>query len=171
MAGLLITNRELALWTGRDASEVARDPWAAEVIEKFSDYARFLSGVDWARPVTIEGEVDLPFDARMAILQACRRTYGNPDSEVQTSVGPISSRILDEAALAGAFTEAEMSKIQAYNPSGSPDSLWVLTTTRGIDPLPVAEVLFVSDDRQVNLGLLDPWGIPMFSPGDPGGEG
>ncbi len=174
MAGPLITTRELALWASREFSEVDSDPWAAEVVDKFSDYARFLGGIDWANPVTLEAEVPVPFDVRMAVLVAAKRTYGNPDAEVHTSVGPISSRILDEVAIVGAFTEKELEAIQGYNPAGGPGGLWVQTLTRGEDPLPYAEVLYVVDDQQINMGLTNAypsWGIPMFNEGDPGGGG
>lgn len=177
MASPLITTRELALWTTRDPEVVALDEWALEVIEKFSDYARFLGGQSWANPVTVEGEVLVPFDVRMAVLVASKRTYGNPDAEVSTTVGPISSRILDEAAIVGAFTDKELEMIQGYHPDGAPSAgggLWVQPLTSAAEPLASTEVLFVPDDQQVNLSSTNvgpSWDIPMFNPGDPGSEG
>lgn len=175
MAGPLVTPRELALWSQRPEAEVVDDPWATEVVEKLSDYARFLGGTDWSLEPATEDEVAPPFDVRMAVLRAARTTYVNPDSEVQSSVGPIGSTILDAAALAGAFTEAEKATLQRHRPDGNPSGLWVQPTTRGEDPLPTAEVLYLPDDQQVNLTEDDSawpsWEIPMFSPGDPGGEG
>lgn len=174
MAGALITNRELALWSQRTEATVAADPWAEEVIEKFSDYARFKGGTDWSLAPALETEVLVPFDVRMAVLAAARRTYVNPDSEVSSTTGPISSRILDEAALAGAFTESELSAIQGYHPDGDPEGIWVMSTTKGADVLPTAEVLYLPDDQQINLDETDSawpsWDIPMFSPGDPGSD-
>ncbi len=177
MAGPLITTRELALWTTRDPAVVAVDDWALEVIEKFSDYARFLGGHPWANPVTVEGETLVPFDVRMAVLVACKRTYGNPDAEVATTVGPISSRILDEAAIVGAFTDKELEMIQDYNPKGAPSAgggLYTIPLTSGPEPLASTERLFVSDDQQINIDTTNAapsWDIPLFNPGDPGSEG
>jgi len=171
----LITSASLALWSQRDPDEVAADPWAAEVIREFSDYARFLAGHDeW----TIDGDLAAPYDVRRAVLMAARRTYTNPDSEVQTGVGPISSRVLDEAALAGAFTESELTLIQGYNEDDEQASggfgLWVLSTTRGDAPLATRERLCVPDNQQVNLETTNAapsWEFPLFAEGDPGGEG
>lgn len=175
MAGALITDRELALWSQTTEDVIAADDWAQELIAKFSDYARHLSKVDWSLAPVGADEVVPSVDVRMAILAATRRTYVNPDSEKSTGIGPISSTILDSAALAGAFTESERALLESYNPDGDPAGLWVQPTTRGDFVLPVEEVLYVPDDSQVALTEADSawpsWDIPLFNPGDPGGDG
>ena len=177
MADPLVTLSQLALWTQRAEAELEADPFATELITELSDYARFLAGrPDWVR-IGFDDETtfEAPYDVRRAVLMAAKRTYKNPDGEVSNTVGPISSRILDQEAVTGAFTEAELAAIQGYNPGGAPDGLYVITTTRGDDPLPYDEILYVPDDHQINLipddSAYPSWDIPMFSPGDPGGEG
>lgn len=177
MTDPIITPQQLALWSQQDPETVAADPWALEVIQVFSDYARFLAGRDGTQTDSTGATVEAwtastaPYDVKLAVLMASRRTYTNPDSETSSTTGPISSTILTEAALAGAFTDTELATIKGYNVGGDPSGLWVLHTTRGDDPVPVDEVLYVSDDQQVGLAdSADPreWKIPLFNPLDPG---
>lgn len=155
----LITAEELALWTQSETDEVEADPFATEVMEKVSEMARFFGGhADWTRN-------NAPFDVKMVVLQVCKRTYSNPDQEVQTSTGPISSRVLQVAALLLALTPTEKATLTKYNPDGDPDAgggLWILRPTPEPGTSLSDVVLFVPDDS------LSDWYIPMFSTLDPG---
>lgn len=167
----LITTAELATWTQNDPAEVAEDPYALEVLEKVSGLVRFIAGQpEWELATT-------PFDARLVALMVAKRSYANPDQEVSSNVGPIGSRVLDVAALLLELTESERATLVKYNADGDPSAassgLWVLHTTVGPE-VKVEEVLYVGDDQQINLHTTNAapeWMIPMFSPGDPGGEG
>lgn len=162
MAALLSTEK-LALWTQNEPADVAADPFAAEVIDVVSQLAQFLGGhPDWS---LTPGVNYAPFDVQLVVLQVAKRTYGNPDQEVATGVGPISSRVLDVAALLTDLTETERAVLTKYNPTGDPDGgggLWVLQTARDPASLMPEATLFVPDDS------LSDWYIPMFSDGDPG---
>lgn len=160
MADELITPAELALWTQNDEADVIADPWAAEVLDKVSQMARFLGG----QTIETWTLATAPFDVRMVALQVAKRVYSNPDQEVSTQVGPIGSRVLEAAALLMELTDSERATLTKYNSEGDPDGgggLWVLATTRGEETVPGA-TYYVPDDS------LSDWYIPMFSPGDPG---
>ena len=76
MAEPLLTTRELALWTTQDESFVETDPFAAEVIEKVSELARFLGGhPEWHLG---NDEDKAPFVVLLVVLQICMRAYENP---------------------------------------------------------------------------------------------
>lgn len=161
----LITARELALWTGNTEAEVTADDFAAEVMEKVSDLARFLGGhPEWTLDVGVD---QVPYDVRLLVLVVAKRCYENPAQVVQEgSVGPIGGdRVLDVAAMLFDLSETERATLTKYNPTGDPDTgaagLWVLTTGTRAETQADA-VLYVPDDS------LSDWYIPMFSPGDPG---
>ena len=163
----LISFAELATWTQNDPADVAADPFAAEVLDKVSGLVRFLTGHPEYEPS------NAPFDVTMVALQVAKRTYANPDQEVATGVGPISSRVLDAAAMLTELTESERRTLTKYNPAGDPDNppvggLWVQPTKRHDYEALKPVTLYVDDDQQINLGDERPWSIPMFSPGDPG---
>ena len=161
----LITESEMALWCQSTVEALAADPFAAEVRSKVSAYVCFLA----QQPLWTVDTV--PIDVKMLTIRVIRRTYVNPDSEVQTGIGPISSRILDEAALAAAFTDSEIKLLETKIPDGSgQDGLWV-ASIGGADVL-LQPTVYLSDDSQV--GLLDSadprsWDIPMFDINDNGG--
>jgi len=162
----LLTKNTLALWTQRDPAEVEVDPFAAEVIDKVSQLAQFLGG----NPLwdLAGGANQAPFDVQMVVLQVCKRTYGNPDQEVSSNVGPIGSRVLDVAALLMDLTDTERATLTKYNPEGDPNTgdgqLHIVSIGRDpISTLPDS-VLFVPDDS------LSDWYIPMFGLNDPGSE-
>lgn len=166
MANDLILPRELALWTQTPLERVEGDDFAAEVMDKVSQMAKFLAGQPlWTYETA-------PFDVKMVVLQVCKRSYQNPNQVIQEgSVGPIGGdRILEAAALLTNLTDSERATLEKHNPGGSPDGLWVMSTTTR-HQLPSAERLYVGDNQQINLELSnDPreWMIPMFNPGDPG---
>jgi hypothetical protein len=170
----LLTKQKLALWTQNDVAVVENDPFAAEVIDVVSQMAQFLGGhPEWS---LVPGATVAPFDVQLVVLQVCKRVYGNPDQEVATGVGPISSRVLDVAALLLELTPSERAVLTRYNPNGDPaesgNGLWVLHTTRGDESLLLETTLFIDDDQQINMtpdeSAYPSWSIPMFSPGDPG---
>lgn len=170
----LLTKQKLALWTQNDVAAVENDPFAAEVIDVVSQMAQFLSGhPEWT---LVPGATYAPFDVQLVVLQVCKRAYGNPDQEVATGVGPISSRVLDVAALLLELTPTERETLVRYNPNGDPagadGGFWVLHTTQGDETLLLETRLFIDDDEQINMTIDESaypsWSIPMFSPGDPG---
>jgi hypothetical protein len=168
----LVTFTELATWTQNDASEVAADPLAIEVLDKVSGLVRFLGGHDdWE--IDGVGEAKVPYDARLVALMVAKRAYENPGQVVQSgSIGPIGGdRVLDVAAMLLDLSETERATLTKYNATGDPDQpttgLWVMRTTVQEDASGDA-VLYVGDNMQVNLGDEREWMIPMFSPGDPG---
>jgi hypothetical protein len=171
----LLTKNKLALWTQNEPAVVENDPFAAEVIDVVSQMAQFLGGhPEWS---LVPGLTYAPFDVQLVVLQVCKRTYGNPDQEVATGVGPISSRVLDVAAMLTDLTPSERETLTKYNPNGDPanpggNGLWVLHTTQGTENLLLETTLFVDDDQQINMtadeSAYPSWSIPMFSPNDPG---
>lgn len=175
----LLTNQELALWTGNTLADVDSDDFATEVIDKVSEMICFLGGhPNWT---LVAGPDSAPVDVRMVVLQVCKRTYENPRQVVQEgNVGPIGGdRVLDIAAMLMELSEYERSTIVKYNPDGDPTptdagQVFILPTTRGIETtLPQTSPLYVGDDQQVNLDVsADPreWKIPLFNPGDPGDD-
>lgn len=175
MANDLITAAELATWTQNDVDEVTVDPFAIEVMDKVSQMAKFFGGHTGATyeadGVTLAPEwtyVTAPFDVKMVVLQVAKRCYANPDQEVASGVGPISSRVLDAAALLLELTDSERATLTKYNAAGDPDGsreggqIFVQPTTRSSTADLVEPILYVPDDS------LSDWYIPMFNPGDPG---
>jgi len=165
MSNDLITVNEMALWTQSDLGVVAADQFASEVRSKVSDYIRFVA----QQPTWTSS--NLPYDVKMLAIRVIRRTYVNPDSEVQTGVGPLSSRVLDEAALAAALSDAEITLLESKRPDGSgEDGLWVASI--GGANVSLQPTVYVSDDQQINLeSSADPrpWDIPMFDINEVGG--
>lgn len=179
MAENLITDHELAVWSGRTDAEVTGDALAQDAITKMSQYARFLGFYPlpeeqwgWQTILTT------PFDVKLVVLKVARRAFTNPNEVVQEgSIGPIGGdRVRDEAALSLELTETERATLTKYNPAGDPETgdtatLWVQPTTGGTESQLIAPTLYVGDDQQINLQeSADPreWKIPLFNPGDPG---
>lgn len=152
----LLTNREMALWSQKTEAAIGADPFAAEVNEKVSQYICFMAGhEEWTAETA-------PIDVRTIALWVWKRTYTNPDQEVQTTVGPLGSRVLDIAAVAMALTDSELETLASYKEAASGGSgiglflVSIAGRTPTLDP-----TVYVPDDQQVNLGSLDPWGIPF----------
>ena len=151
----LMTEQELATWTQSDLATVSADPFAAEVLTKVSALVRELAGQPtWE----IDGANPIPFKARMKVITICRRTYTNPGQEVSSTTGPISSRVLDMAALAETLTEEEIALFESFRPDGSgSDGLWTLSLAgRGN---PTLRTAYIADNSQPNL-VGEPWAIP-----------
>jgi len=163
----LISFRELALWTQNDVEEVVEDPFAEEVLSKVDMLVRGMSTQLAWEPETI------PFDAKLVALVIAKRSYGNPDQEVSSGVGPINGRVLDVAAMLLELTESERSTLEKYDPAGGSaggGGLWIQRMTSPPETI-LEQVLYVPDNMQVNLNSTNAapsWDIPMFSPGDPG---
>lgn len=188
----LLTNQELALWTGNTLADVDADPFATDVIDKVSQMVCFLGAHDGAQvdPISlatipewslVAGPGLAPVDVRMVVLQVCKRTYENPRQVVQEgNIGPIGGdRVLDVAAMLMELSEYERATITKYNPAGDPTPtdaghIFVLPTTRGIETtVPQTSPIYVGDDQQINLDISDDpreWKIPLFNPGDPGDD-
>lgn len=172
----LLTLETLARWTQEDPVEVAADPFAVDLIDKLSQLICYLGGhPDWSLEV---GPDRVPIDVEMVMLQVAKRSYENPDQIVQESVGPLSERKAEVAALFMSFTDAERATITKHNPAGDPNTpvatLYTIVTTRGSETtLPQISPLYVGDNQQINLeSSADPreWKIPLFNPGDPGDD-
>lgn len=168
MADELITQQEFATWTQTPLATVSEDPFALEVMEKVSAYVRFVAKKTVEQWPTAAA---LPYDARMVVLWMCKRTYTNPDQEKSTGVGPISSTVLDEAALAMNLSESEAAVLMKYaaEAEDADPGLWTFSLG-GVGPVLEPAYGYVTDDKQVNLGETLPWMFPLYNPDDPGSD-
>lgn len=190
----LLTPQTLARWTQSDEAEVLADPFAADLIDKVSQMICFIGGHDGTKDdptsttvppakipewTLVAGAGQAPIDVQMVALQVIKRSYENPQQIIQDgNVGPLGGdRYADVHALFMDFTDAERRTLAKYNVDGDPTvqdgsgEIFVLATTRD-DPMMVStEILYASDNQQVNLSTSAdprPWEIPLFNPGDPG---
>lgn len=162
MANDLVTLNEMSVWTATDLGTIASDQFATDVRAKVSDYLRFLAGhPEWTRETA-------PYDVKVIALWMVKRTYTNPDQETSTTIGPIGSRVLDDAALGMALTETEAATLKAYkdavNGSGA---LW--TATIATQAAPAQPTIFLPDDQQINIDSTNAapsWDIPFTDPYD-----
>lgn len=177
----LLTPATLATWTQNDPAEVAADPFALDLIAKVSSLICMVGGhPEW----TLEAGADqAPIDVQMVALQVIKRSYENPGRVIQEGgVGPIGGdRVADAQALFADFTDSERATVAKYNPDGDPTPqdgagfIFTLPTTRGDETtLPTGPRLYVPDDQQINMtedqSVYPSWDIPLFNPGDPGGQ-
>lgn len=191
----LLTTATLAKWTQSEYDEVAGDPFAVDLIDKMSQLICWIGGHDGTKldlngdtipEWDLEGEPAQvpPIDVQMVALQVIKRSYENPGRVIQAgSIGPLGGdRVAEVQALFAELTEDEQATIAHHNVDGNPlgptdgaGEVFTLRIDRGSDLLTTTERLYVSDDQQVNIGPDDSayptWDIPMFNPGDPGGEG
>lgn len=150
----LISANTMATWCQVPIAELAADPFATDIRKKVSDYVRLLAGhPDWT-------EATVPVDVQIIVIWVCKRTYNNPDQEVASGVGPISSRVLDEAALAMSLTESERATLAGYNEAltESTTGFWTFGVG-GLGPI-LEPTVYLPDDS------LSDWEIPMFDPYD-----
>lgn len=186
----LLTTATLARWTQNDATEVAADPFAADLIDKVSQLICFIGGHDGlhtdAAGVVIPewtldpGPAQAPIDVQMVALQVIKRSYENPTQIIQEgNVGPIGGdRFADAQALFLDFTDSERATLAKYNVDGDPDGeggqIFTIRTTReDASTLQQTSPLYMSDDAQINIDTTNAapsWDIPMFNPGDPGDD-
>lgn len=157
----LLTNNEMSLWTQSSLDEILEDPFAKEVNEKVGDYLCFLAGhPEWTIATA-------PYDVKVIALWMFKRTYTNPDQEVATGVGPLTSRVLDEAALAMNLTASERATLEGYkasSPSGAGTGLFLMSLAGRSPRMP--ETVYLPDNQQVNLGDTLSWDIPFTDPMD-----
>lgn len=151
----LISASTMATWCRVDVATLAGDPFATDIRKKVSDLVRQLAGhPEWTAET-------IPPDVQVLVIWVCKRTYTNPDQETSTNVGPLGSRVLDEAALAMSLTESERATLQDYNGSLTETSgLWTLSVG-GVGPL-LEPTVYVPDDSGSD------WMIPFMDPNDVG---
>jgi hypothetical protein len=123
----LFTRDEFATWC--NTTIASDDAFATMVMETATSLV-----VDAAAAPSWElNPATAPRKAKLIALRVARRTYLNPDQEVQSAVGPLSARVLDQAAAGMALTADELDEILALNPAGDPNApaLWTQRITRG----------------------------------------
>lgn len=162
MANELITWQEFSAWTGTDVETLQADPFAVDVFEKTSQLAReYAEQPDWTNETA-------PFKVRLLVLKIAKRTYVNPDQEVSSTTGPLSSRVLDVAALAMDLSEEEQALLESYRAEGSPDGLWVASIGAGSERYD--GTLYAPSLPQEGLGEVLSWDVPFLDVNDLGGE-
>ena len=181
--GDLLSSQTLAVWCQEDPATVQADPYAQELIATVSRYANWLAGRDGVT-TDASGEIldpweiaTVPIDVHMVVLKVCKRAYENPTRVIQESVGPLGERVHEDQALGIEFTDEEIGVIVRHNPDGDPTGgdprgLYTISIVDQ-DAVLTTSPLYVSDDQQIGLEMSTdprPWMIPMFSPGDPGGD-
>jgi hypothetical protein len=127
--GTLFTRADFAIWCG--VAIAADDTFATAVMQRATELV-----VDEAKAPAWELDpTTAPRGAVLIALRVARRTYLNPDQEVQSSVGPLSARVLEDAAAGMSLTEQEKLDIAELAPDGDPNatSLFTLRTTRGTE--------------------------------------
>jgi len=119
----LVTAEELAVWTQSDVEP--DDERAIMVLRKASELV-----ADYAEcPEWLTGDLDdVPRRARTIALLIAARTWTNPEGEVASGMGPLSSRVLEEMAAGMRPTEAEKAELAALGNEfdGTTGGLWKL---------------------------------------------
>lgn len=148
----LVSVAELATWCRQDIE--SDDPFALVVLDGASLLVREAAG----HPEWDAGTA--PARAKLICVLVAKRTFLNPDQEVATSVGPLSSRVLDEAAAGMRLTETEIAELAALDAASSPPrttgGLWV--QPYGSEPRP--PVMFLRDSLQG--ALVESWDVPYL---------
>lgn len=163
MANELITLQEMATWCGTTAEALQADPFGMDVWTKTSELAR-----DYAEQPTWTAET-APFKVRLLVLKMAKRTYTNPDQEVSSTTGPLSSRVLDVAALAMDLSEEEETLLESFKPGAEgQNGLWVASIGAGNETMP--STLYAQSLPQENLGDTLSWDVPFLDVNDMGGE-
>lgn len=151
----LVSISQLAVWTREDIEP--DDPFALMVLDEATALVVDYCG----RPDWEDAPGTAPRLARRICLIVAGRTYLNPDMEVATGTGPISSRVRDEAAAGMQLTESEMEQLDTI-PAPPGDTgykgLFTITTTRGADPAEQPVLLYDNSGS--------PWPIEYANEGD-----
>jgi hypothetical protein len=150
----LVSVPELAVWTRQDIEP--DDPFALAVLANATGLiVDFCHHPEWE-----DAPNDAPRTARMVCLIVAARTFTNPDQEVSSSVGPISSRVAEEMAAGMTLTEAEEDQLSGLigDSTTGVNGLWVLSTTRGTVQ-PYEPVLLYDNSGS-------PWPIEYADPND-----
>lgn len=158
----LFTRSDFATWCG--VTIASDDAYATMVMQRATELV-----VDEAKAPGWELDpTTAPRGAVLIALRVARRAYLNPDQEVASSVGPLSSRVLDDAAAGMQLTEQEKLDIGELAPGGDPNAstLFTLRTTRGTEEqlrnvkLPASLVSgsggFIDYAREGDTSALDP---------------
>lgn len=161
MANELITLQEFATWTQTDLATLQADPFAMDVWTKTSDLAR-----EYAEQPTWDATT-APFKVKLLVLKIAKRTYLNPDQEISTTTGPLSSRVVDTAALAMDLSDEEEALLESYQPGADDNGLWVASIGAGDDQY--VGTLYAQSIPQEGLGETLSWDIPFLDPNDMGG--
>lgn len=104
------------------------DEFALLVLEEASGLVCDAAG----RPEWEDDPGAAPRPARRICLAVATRTYTNPEFEVQTTMGPLSSRILDLGALGLNLSDAEREELEDLGAKESGDNgLWIATLAGG----------------------------------------
>lgn len=147
MASPLVSITDFEKWVQEDP--IAREDFAALVLDWASRLVRETCKHDeWTSSTA-------PFTAKRITLLVAKRTYQNPGQEIATAIGPLSSRVLDEAAAGMRLTDQERAELLPLigdgTPGSDPNRVWILTNGGGIPPVSTG---FVFDDSGSD------WAIP-----------
>lgn len=119
----LVTLPELRTWTREDIPD--DDPFALAILKAVSIVVRDEGLSTW--------EIDTAPERVLLIAQMLAfRSYTNPSSEVQTTTGPVSARVVEEMAKTLVLTEDEKAKLHelAEEPEAVNTGLWTQRTRR-----------------------------------------
>lgn len=139
----------LALFTR--TTIVGDDPLALLVLELASGLV-----CDTAQhPEWEDAPLDAPRGARRICMQIAGRTWTNPDLEVATGIGPLSSRVIDFAAYGLNLTDAEREELEGLRggPDGGGGGLWLQPIGSG---LRVLRTTYILDEFGQLIPYLDP---------------
>lgn len=122
MAELLATQDELAIVL-REEIPAELDDFSLLVLEQASDAVREAAKQpDWTITTA-------PSTARRIALWVAKRTYQNPEHELATGIGPLSSRVTDQQAAGVTLTADEEEALAAFWPADAVGAdagqLWV----------------------------------------------
>lgn len=149
----LETLEHLAILSKKDPAVVEADLLAQLVMERATELCIDAAGIptpDWETDPTL-----VPGRVRTICLFVAFRTYNNPRSIINSSVGPISESILAAMAAAMTLTEAEREELENIaEENGDFGGLWVLQTTTG-DESRLNDDVFIPDNSGSD------WWIPF----------
>jgi hypothetical protein len=136
----LITVAELAVWCLPTVIDQS-DPFAALIVDAASVVVRDTA----QQPTwTAEGPTAAPARAKQITASLAKRSYQNPDSEISSAIGPLSSSTVAEMARFLHLTQAEIDALSDLRPAGSEGAaatLWVQPTNAS----PRSETVFLGD--------------------------
>lgn len=138
----LMTLEELVAWLpGETEIPTENQDFAWKVIEGASVVVR-EAGSEWWCPADTDplpaGWIKIPYRAKLLLDLKVKNFYEHPDGAIQESVGPLSSRYLDDVVEQIQLTEDEKALLaQLATEGGDPadvpvlTGIWALSTTRG----------------------------------------
>lgn len=155
----LETLEHLAILSKKDPAVVEADPFAQLIMEKATELCVSTAAIPdgWELDGTL-----VPGRVRTICLFVAFRTYNNPNSVINSGVGPISESILAQHAAAMTLTDAEREELTQIGEANGQGGLWVMQTTAG--PETIMDTQFLPDSSPTD------WWIPYFANGDVGTE-